>query len=119
MIFADNALPGVYEIDDNMIFADSALSGVYEMDDNMIFADNALSGVYEMDDNMIFADDALSGVYEMDNNMIFADKLCQVTCHNWTYSVSTSKLVCIKKVAIRTTFSHMNNFTEIISTLAA
>ena len=33
-----------------------------------------------------------------------------ITCHNSADSVPTSNLICIKEVAIRTTFSHMINF---------
>ena len=33
--------------------------------------------------------------------------LCKITRHNMAASVPISNLVCIKEVAIRTTFSHM------------
>ena len=38
----------------------------------------------------------------------------QVTRHNSADSIPTPNLVCIKEVAIRTTFSHMINIAEII-----
>ena len=45
---------------------------------------------------------------------LFCYDLTPVTRHNPADSVPTSNLVCIKEVAIRTTFSHMINIAGII-----